>query len=157
MTVWEQRDLPVLRALAALDLDSHAAQWLSMRPGSRENELGLDLDGGDLYDSILTLGDAGYVEGNLHMETGPSASFTGVRVTGRGHQALGEWPLFDEIASPATLAALLERLAEEAPSDDEADAMRQSARYVGSIGGDALRAIATGALAQLARIAAGVG
>jgi hypothetical protein len=101
--------------------------------------------------------DAGYVDANLFLETGPGASFTSLRVTGRGLQALGEWPLFDEIASPATLAALLERLAEEAPTNEEASNMRVAAEYVGSLGESLVRSVATGALAQLARTMIGFG
>ena len=58
---------------------------------------------------------------------------THFQVTGRGQQALGEWPLFDQIASPETLALLLERLAEEAPSDEEANNLRKAATYARSL------------------------
>jgi hypothetical protein len=101
MTVWERRDLPVLRALATSDDDHVRSGFLSMRAGVPDEHLGLALDGAQVHDSILVLADAGYVEAaNLSYETGSGAIFTGLRVTGRGQQALGEWPLFDEITSP---------------------------------------------------------
>jgi hypothetical protein len=158
MTVWEQRDLPVLRALATSEDDQVRSGFVSVRVGGPGEHLGLDLDGAAVHDAILALADAGYVEAaNLSYETGPGAIFTGLRVTGRGQQALGEWPLFVEIASPDTLALLLERLAEEAPTEEEAANMRKAADYVRSVAGGALRALATGALAQAARIALGFG
>jgi hypothetical protein len=40
-------------------------------------------------------------------------------VTGAGKQALGLWPRFDALGSPAELAAVLEALAEEAPTEEE--------------------------------------
>ena len=158
MTVWERRDLPVLQALATSRDDNVRSGFVSLHPGTQSEHLGLDLDGAEIHDAILALADAGYVEAaNLSYETGPGAIFTGLRVTGRGQQALGEWPLFAEITSPDTLAVLLERLAEEAPTDEEAASMRAAAGYARTVGAGALRALASGALAQLARVAMGFG
>jgi hypothetical protein len=158
MTVWERRDLPVLKALATTEDEHIRIGFMSVHPGMMSEHLGVDLDGAEIHDAILTLLDVGYVEvTDVRYETGPGAMFTGLRVTGRGQQALGEWPLFDEIASPETLAALLERLAEEAPTAEEAESMQTAATYVRTVGGVALRALATGALAQVARIAMGFG
>jgi len=158
MTVWERRDFPVLKALATSEDENVKSGFLSVHAGMQSEYLGLDFDGAEIHDAILALLDVGYVEvTDVRPETGPGMMFLGLRVTGRGQQALGEWPLFDEIASPETLAALLERLAEEAPTDEEAENMRTAANYVRSVGGGALRALATGALAQAARIALGFG
>jgi len=98
-----------------------------------------------------TLGDAEYIEGELQHEGGRSALITHFQVTGRGEQALGEWPLFDQLASPDTLALLLERLAEEAPSDEEARNLRRAASYARGVAGSALRSAAIAALAHVAR------
>jgi hypothetical protein len=76
---------------------------------------------------------------------------THFQVTGRGQQALGEWPLFDQLASPDTLALLLERLAEEAPSDEEARNLQRAASYARGLAGSALRSAAIAALAHVAR------
>lgn len=157
MTVWERRDLPVLRALTTSD-DTYVREGhLTIGHGRGKEALGLDLTDGEIYDSILTLGDAGYVDFRVQLETGPGAHFTSLTVEGRGQQALGEWPLFDTIASPETLALLLERLAEEAPTDEEADNMRRAATYVRKLGGPALQAFVTGAMATLARGMMGIG
>lgn len=156
MTVWEHRDLPVLAALAASDDENLRHGFLSLGEAG-SSQLDLDLTAGEIHDAILALGDAGYVDGDVKYHTGPGALFTQLRLTGRGQQALGEWPLFDEIASPETLALLLERLAEEAPSEEEASNLRRAASYARSLGSASLRAVAVGALAQLARGQLGLG
>jgi hypothetical protein len=153
MTVWERRDLPVLRALAASDDNNLAHGFLNVE----DRALGLDLSAGEIHDAVFTLGDVGYVEGEPGYSSGPSAMFTHLSVTGRGQQALGEWPLFDEISSPETLALLLERLAEQAPSEEEADSLRRAATYARGVGAATLRAAAVSALTQLAKTGLGLG
>jgi hypothetical protein len=156
-TVWERRDLPVLRQLAS-DREHLRVGFLHLSPHAEEPTLGLDLSASEVHDAVLCLGDVGYVEAqNLQYETGPGAMFTGLRVTGRGQQALGEWPLFDEIAAPETLALLLERFADEAPTDEEADNLRRAASYARTLGLLSLRAAAAGALSHLARVGLGLG
>jgi hypothetical protein len=44
-------------------------------------------------------------------------------------QARGQWPWFNE-TWPATIATLLERLADEAPSAEEGDNARKAASYL---------------------------
>jgi hypothetical protein len=156
MTVWEQRDFPVLRALATSDDENLRHGFLSLDQ-AEGNTLGLGLSAGEFHDAMLALNDVDYIEGEVQYSGGPSAMFTHLRVTGRGQQALGEWPLFDEIASPETLALLLERLAEEAPTDEEADNMRRAARYARSLGAGTLRAVIVGVVVQLAKAGMGLG
>lgn len=158
MSVWEDSALPVLRTLATSEDDSLQHGFVHLSPHSERPALpGLALSAADVHDAILALADLGYVDAdNLQYETGPGALFTGLRVTGRGQQALGEWPLFHKIASPETLALLLEQLAEEAPTDEEADNLRHAARYARTIGAAALRALAVGALSHIARQSLGL-
>lgn len=153
-TAWERRDLPVLRAVAAID-DENLREWLAVGHGAGER-LGVSLPDDEIHDSILVLRDAGYVEVDVKYDTGPGATFLGLRVTGRGQQVLGEWPLFAEIVSPLTMAALLERLAEEAPTEEESANARRAAAYVRSVGAVALRAAATATTSQLVRVALGL-
>ena len=155
MTIWERRDFPVLQALAKSTDEDLREGFLSLG-GTGGKRLGLDdLADDEIHDAILTLGDAGYVEARVEYHTGGGAIFTHLRLTGRGLQALGEWPLFDEISSPETLAMLLEHLAEEAPSDEEEANLRRAARYARSVSASTLKAAAVGATSQLARIALG--
>jgi hypothetical protein len=157
VTVWQRRDLPVLQALSTSE-DTYVREGYVMLGQGRGSEaLGLELTDGEIHDAILTLADAGYVDFKRQYESGPGAHFTNFSVTGRGQQALGEWPLFDTIASPETLALMLERLAEEAPTDEEADNLRRAANYVRTLSVPALRAFATGAIATLARGMIGIG
>jgi len=156
MTVWERRDLHVLRALATSEDDNVRQGSLSLS-ATDEQPLGLDLTTADVYAAVLTLGDAGYIEGEVQHESGQSVLVTHFQVTGRGQQALGEWPLFDQLATPATLALLLERLAEEASSPAEAGNLRRAARYLGGLSASTLKASLVGAAAHGARLYLGLG
>ena len=155
MTVWEDRDLPVLRALAMSDDPGLREGFLPVGE-SVDDVLGVGFPAGQVHDAILTLQDAGYVEADLSYNGGPTAIFTHFQVTGRGLQALGWWPLFDEIASPESLALLLERLAEEA-SPPETSSLKRAALYVRSVGVPTLRTFAVGAVTQLAKTHLGLG
>jgi hypothetical protein len=146
VTVWERRDLPLLRVLAAAEDENIRAGFLHIGHSQVGERLGLDLDDYEIHDGLAALRDAGYVEFDIQYSSGPGATFTNLRVTGRGQQALGEWPLFDEVSSPETLALFLERQAREAPTQEESENMRQAARYIRNLGAAALRAAATGAL-----------
>jgi hypothetical protein len=150
MTVWERRDLPVLRALADTD-DENILQGVLHLSAEDEKLLGLDLTTEEIYDAMLTLSDAGYVGGELQHEGARSALVSQFQITGRGYQALGEWPVFDELASPQTLALLLERLAEDAPTREEASNFRRAARYARGLTASTLRSAAIAALAHVAR------
>jgi hypothetical protein len=156
MTLWEQRDFPVLQALAGSD-DDDIRQGVLQLDAAEKQPLGLDLTTEEIYDAVLVLADAGYIEGNLQHESGNSILITRFQVTGQGQQALGEWPLFDQLASPQTLALLLERLAEEAPSEEEAGNLRRAARYARGLAAPTVRAALIGAATHLARHYAGVG
>jgi DNA-binding PadR family transcriptional regulator len=157
VTVWERRDLPVLQALATSE-DSYVREgYVMVGHGKGGEALGLELSEGEIHDAILTLQDAGYVDFNVQRESGPGAHFTNFTITGRGQQALGEWPLFDTIVAPETLALMLERLAEEAATDEEADNLRRSAGYVRTLSGAALRAFFTGAMSAALRGSLGLG
>lgn len=78
-------------------------------------------------------------------------------MTGRGQQALGQWPLFDEIASPQTLALFLERFADEAATQEEETNLRRAAAYARSLSVATVKAAAIGAATQGARAALGLG
>jgi len=149
MSVWTERDLPVLRALANPHDDVRAG-FLSI--GSSD-DLGIGMAPLDLIDSVLTLRDAGYITFRDQQETfgNPNLHLTGLAVTGAGMQILGEWPLFDAVASPEMLADLLERLAPEASTAEETTAARSAAGYVRSVAPTVLRSMFTGAISAALR------
>ena len=138
MNAWERRDLPVLAALANTEDQHVRSGYLDI--SLAQKTLGLDLTNSEIHDAVLTLGDAGYVGYDIGYETGNGGLFTQLKVTGRGKQALGDWPLFTEV-TPMTLAALLDRLADEAPTDQEADNAHQAATYIRSLPVAALKAV----------------
>ena len=153
---WEDRALPVLNALRTSDNRNVCSGFLSLGHGRAEAQLALGLSDDAVHNTILQLGDAAYVEFNPpQYESGGGVHFSGLRVTGRGMQVLGEWPRFEAMISPATLAALIETLAEYAPPN-EAHQMREGASVVRRMAGATLKSLAMGAGGQLLRGALGL-
>jgi hypothetical protein len=146
MTAWERRDRPLLAVLASGVPDRRVALGRGRGSGLR-----LDLDDEELFAGMLALRDAGFVAADIREEASAGVVFTNVLVTGRGMQALGEWPLFEQLASPPTLAALLDRLADQTADPDEAAALKGAANHVRSLGGEVLRAAARAALTHAVR------
>jgi len=130
---WERRDFPVLHALATSQNENVLHGFLDEDHAAET--LGLDLSNAEIHQALHTLADADYITGDYK-----AGLFSHLRVTGRGKQALGEWPLFTEV-TPATLAALLDRLADEAPTDEEVDNARQAATYIRSLPTAAFKAV----------------
>jgi hypothetical protein len=92
--------------------------------------LGLNLASEIISQTVLQLEDAGYVQYSDVSYYHPSgAAFSGLQVTGRGLQVLGEWPQFAATISPSTLGEMVARLAEYAPAD-EAQEIRRAASVV---------------------------
>jgi hypothetical protein len=109
-----------------------------------------------IHDTILQLGDLGYVEYNdMSYTTRGSATFVGLRVTGRDLQVLGEWPRFEALVSPATLAAVVDQLADYA-APEEASRMKRAAGAIRRVGAAGLRSAAIGIGSQLLRGALGL-
>lgn len=130
--------------------------FLHMARGSGAEALQLDLYVEAIHDAIVSLRDAGYVEEKESYSSGGGVSFTGLRVTGRGQQALGEWPLFEQFMSPETVARFLEVLAREAESDEVESNLWRAAAYVRGLSIAILRALAVAASAHAARHALGL-
>ncbi len=154
---WHDRALPVLRALnEPTDAAFGQTRILTLGRNGGQRTLGLSLPDGGVFDTILQLRDAGYVEyeetsffhpGGVHV--------IGLKVSGRGMQVLGEWPHFELLISPITFAALLEALSDYAPAE-EAAAIKRSAVVVKGMSAAALKAVLMGAGSQLARHALGL-
>lgn len=149
-SVWEQRDEPVLRFLH----DHPPRQgilwtnWLSEQPHASVPQL----TEAEFERAVQTLHDAGYVACDLEQGEGGGGRYRQrFFVTGRGKQALGEWPRFDALRKPAELAAVLERLAELAPTEEEASNFRKTAGLLRRGGTVALGALMKGALGAAMR------
>jgi hypothetical protein len=143
-TLVEKEDALRERGLLQLGLGQDGAKWL-----------GLDIDEGELFDTLYHLQDLGYVSFNVRLEGGSAALFLDLRLTGRGLQVLGEWPRFEAWASPATLAAFAEQLAQFVAPDDRTR-LERAATYLRSQAPGAIKGavIATGS--QLVRNALGI-
>ncbi|MDX6591756.1 MAG: hypothetical protein QOJ13_952 [Gaiellales bacterium] len=155
MTLWDTRDLPLLRAVADPANEQVQGGYFQVGHGMAAAALGIDMPEDEVYAGLLALRDAGYLDFNESRSSGAHATVALFSVTGAGMQLLGEWPLFERMVSPLTLAAFLERLADEAPTDEEASAARSAAAYVRGLAPDVLRAVATGVSSTLLRGAIG--
>jgi hypothetical protein len=150
-THWESVAMPVLQAivekkdalrdrgLLQLGVGQDGAQWL-----------GVDVGQGVLFDTLQQLNDLCYLSYDLKLESGPGALFVDLRLTGRGLQVLGEWPRFEAWASPATLAAFAEQLAQFVPAEDRTR-LERAAAYLRTQAPTAIRSAAIAAGTQLLR------
>ena len=77
--------------------------------------------------------------------------FTHFQVTGAGMQALGLWPMFDELGSPAQLAALLDAIADDVATEEERTNLQRAASAVRRSGPDVVRAALTGGVSAIVR------
>jgi hypothetical protein len=149
MSIWTDRDAIVLHWLhenppyaeilhTALSIEPHPdVPGLSQR---------------DVHLAVETLIDEDLLHYNdERWASGPSVLWTGLHVSGAGLQALGEWPTFDALSSPAELGQLLDALAELAPTEEEESNLRRAAKTARARSGEAIQALAAGAFGALAR------
>jgi hypothetical protein len=149
VSVWTDRDLPVLRAVAG-PASKPARNRLLFVGGSNAREaLGVELDDAVILDSLLILRDADYVHFLTEPGGGSDTFLKDFEVTGSGLQVLGEWPLFDAVASPETIDLVLEHLAPEAPTPEETTELRRAATYVRTIAPTVLQKLVVGATTAL--------
>lgn len=127
---------------------------LFLGSGPRQ-DLGLDLEPDVIHDALLALEDAGYVQWGAwnHM----SGTITGLRVTSRGMQALGEWPALYTMLTPASLSQLLEDLAGYAADSEKQALLRRAAQQARSCSAETLRESIISLGAAFARSRHGIG
>jgi hypothetical protein len=154
---WTERALPVLEALnKPSDPQFVESRILTLGRGRGRKTLGLELSEEAIYETVLQLADAGYVEySHVTFPQPAGAHVFGLIVSGRGMQILGEWPRFELFISPQTLAALLEALADYVP-EEEAKPMRRSARFIRKMAGTSLKAIIVGVGSHYAKQSLGL-
>jgi hypothetical protein len=129
MTLWSERDEPVLRWLLE---NPPEAGILHINAGSDEPHAELtNLTQAQVSRAVETLRDAGYVSGDEGKpSTGGGFTVTRIMVTGTGKQAVGLWPRFDALGEPSELAAILDALADNAPTEEEASNLHRAAAAV---------------------------
>jgi hypothetical protein len=150
MSLWTDRDLPVLGFLH--DHPPYEGVFETDRL-SREPHSDLpQLTKQDVHLAVQTLHDASYLDfANRENESTGGVLWMDILVTGAGKQVLGEWPLFEALGSPAELAAILDRLAEIAATDEEESNLRKAASSARERGVDGLKTLATGVLGAYGR------
>jgi hypothetical protein len=150
MSLWSERDEPVLRWLAENPPRANflTTNWLSDDPDERLPQL----TRADFHLAVETLHDAGYVssDGGSY-ESGGGVHFALFQVTGAGKQALGLWPQFDALGSPGELAAILDALADSAPTEEEASNLKRAANAVRRGAPAVIRGLAEAGLSAAAR------
>lgn len=155
MSLWSIRDQPALRHLAEHP-PHHNLLWTLSRIDKPRPELPA-LSEREFHRSVLTLADARYVAyGNAEYEGGGGCAFEDFQVTGAGMQALGLWPLFDELGSPAQLAGILDALGRDAATEEERTNLQRAATAVRRSAPDVVRAALTGGISAFARAHAGL-
>jgi hypothetical protein len=156
MSYWDEHALPVLAALAASAHRNVTSGFVSVGHGRAARTLELDMTDVDILQALLALGDAGYLQWNeLGYETAPGAHFSGLRVTGAGLQALGQWPYFELLTTPQTLAATFDALS-DLVADEERPALLRARDKALELSREGAKAAVIGAAGYLARGAAGL-
>ena len=151
MSLWANRDLPVLRFLH--DHPPYHGMLETNRLSEKPHSDLLQLTEQDVHLAVQTLHDAGYVDFvNRESESSGGVLWQDILVTGAGKQVLGEWPLFEALGSPAELAAILDRLAEMAATDEEESNLRKAASSARERGVDGLKTLTAGVLGAYVRL-----
>jgi hypothetical protein len=150
MSLWADRDLPVLRFLH--DHPPHDGMLETNRLSEKPHSDLPQLTEQDVHIAVQTLHDVGYVDfENQEGESSGGVLWQDILVTGAGKQILGEWPLFEALGSPAELAAILDRLADMAATDEEKSNLRKAASSARERGVDGLKTLAAGVLRAYVR------
>lgn len=135
MSTWTDSDEPVLRWLRNQGSSFLPEPW-SLRLGLRDSVEPPDevagLDSERLDQALVRLLDHGLVDAR-RQETIGFASWTGLRVTARGMQVLGEWPDLDQLASAVGVKMLLNELAKSAPNEEQGS-LRRMVGVIGDVG-----------------------
>jgi hypothetical protein len=155
MSLWSERDEPVLRWLSD---NPPRANILHTNWSSDQAHDGLpSMTATQFHRAVETLCDAGYVASDDPVgASGGGVSSTRFHVTGAGKQALGLWPRFDALAEPGELADILDALADNAPTDEQAGYLRRVAEAVRCAAPSVIRGLAVAGLSAGARTLLGI-
>jgi hypothetical protein len=148
MSTWIESDEPTLRWLREQGSSFLPETWI-FRLGLRQSvEPAAEvpsLDSEQMDRALTRLYEHGLIDGRRQEAIG-FASWSGLRVTARGMQVLGEWPDLDQLTSAVGMKMLLDELAKSAPDVEDQGALRRMVGVVGEIGeGVALNALNTAA------------
>ena len=153
LVVWRDA-LALLQALAE-PVDEHLREGMLFLGRGRSDQLGVELEPDVVHDALLALEDAGYVEWTDWNRM--SGTIGGLRVTGRGMQALGQWPALYTVMRPASLAHLLEDLAPYAADAEKKGILEDAAANARTWAVGALRESVTSLGSAVVRARFGIG
>ena len=155
MSLWDERDEPVLRHLAGHPPQNNVLTTHRFATAPHDGMPALTQ--AQVHRAIETLHDAGYVSSDgEQLSGGGGALWTHFQVTGAGKQALGLWPKFDALGSPGELADILDALADNAPTEEESSNLKRAAAAVRRAAPGVVRGIAVAGLGAGARAVLGI-
>lgn len=136
MSTWTESDEPVLRWLQA-EVPSFLPETWHLRLGLRDSvepsEEVPELNTEQVDQALTRLQEHGLIAGK-RQETIGYASWSGLRVTARGLQVLGEWPDLDQLTSAVGIKMLLNELAQSAGDPEDQGALRRMVGVIGEVG-----------------------
>lgn len=148
MSTWIESDEPVLRWLREQGSSFLPETWnlkLGLRDSVEPPDEVSGLNSEQMDQALTRLFEHGLLDGR-RQETIGYAFWSGLRMTARGMQILGEWPDLDQLTSAVGLKMLLKELAKSATNTEDQGALRRMVGIVGEVGeGIALSTLNTAA------------
>lgn len=136
MSTWTESDEPVLRWLQA-QAPSFLPQTWRLELGLRDSVEPPDevpgLNSEQMDQALTRLLEHGLIAGR-RQETIGYAYWSGLRVTARALQVLGEWPDLDQLTSAVGVKMLLNELARSAGDAEDQGALRRMVGVIGEVG-----------------------
>jgi hypothetical protein len=148
MSTWTESDEPVLRWLQEQGSSFLPETWhlqLGLRDSVEPSDEAPGLNSEQMDQALTRLLGHGLIAGR-RQETIGYASWSGLRITARALQVLGEWPDLDQLTSAVGMKMLLNELAKSAADPEDQGALRRMVGIIGEVGeGIALSTLNTAA------------
>lgn len=148
MSTWIESDEPVLRWLREQGSSFLPETWnlkLGLRDSVEPPDEVSGLNSEQMDRTLTRLFEYGLLDGR-RQETIGYAFWSGLRMTARGMQILGEWPDLDQLTSAVGLKMLFNELAKSATNTEDQGALRRMVGIIGEVGeGIALSTLNTAA------------
>jgi hypothetical protein len=136
MSTWTESDEPALRWLQEQGSSFLPETW-RLQLGLRDSVEPFDevpgLSSEQMDQALARLQEHGLIAGGRQETTG-YASWSGLRITARALQILGEWPDLDQLTSAVGMKLLLNELAKSADDPEDQGALRRMVGVIGEVG-----------------------
>ena len=136
MSKWSEIDEPVLEWLHAQSSSALPQPWqlrLGLRREVEPPEEVPGVDSEEMDQALVRLEEHHLIAGR-RQETIGYAYWSGLRVTARGMQILGEWPDLDQLTTAVGLKLLINELADAAGDVNDQSALRRLVGVIGEVG-----------------------